>query len=231
MQPLAMNEDPEVGTVTVVREPRRPGDCWPALCALATIALLALTCLLVLLPLRTHQEKSRSSEGTMARSQGVNDLEVFMKQVGKAERAKIAAHLIALSSTKEKSVSWQNITDSTFTEGVEFKNNGLVIKTPGHYFVYTQVVFHGWGCQTKATYLSHNISLLSNSYPEENLLLKATKSVCHSGPHQQHWYKTSYQGAIFQFEEGDQIFSRVSERVVQYVDSTQGKTFFGIFAL
>ncbi|XP_032903355.1 tumor necrosis factor-like [Amblyraja radiata] len=130
-----------------------------------------------------------------------------------------------------KEVVWQDEADSTLTEGIDFENNGLVIRTAGQYFVYTQVVFHGRSCQEKPTYLSHNISSLSASYPDENLLLKAIKSVCEYGPHGEPWYKTSYQGAIFHFLEGDQIYSRVTEKVVSFVDIAHGKTFFGIFAL
>ncbi|XP_051899794.1 tumor necrosis factor-like [Pristis pectinata] len=226
--------DPESGRVLLVREPNKRTCLWQALCAVAVLGLVAVTSYLLLSQMRvlpTQQDESGGSEPAAERFKASNDLEQFMKQVGGAERAKIAAHLTASPTIRGKDVVWQKDTDSTFTEGVDFENNGLVIKTPGQYFVYTQVVFHGKGCRNEATYLSHNVSSLSVSYPEENLLLKATKSVCHYGPHQQHWYKTSYQGAIFQFEEGDHIFSRVNEMVVRYVDSAQGKTFFGIFAL
>ncbi|XP_059825212.1 tumor necrosis factor-like [Hypanus sabinus] len=228
-----MQLDPEAGKVVVLRESSRRGCFWPALCAIAMLGLVAVSSYLVLCQLRGPQAQQDKTGPVMPEKtfQTKEDLQQLMKQVGYAERAKIAAHLIALSSNRGKEVIWQDDTDTTLTNGVDFKGNGLVIKTPGQYFVYTQVVFHGKGCQNKATYLSHNVTLLSDNYPEENLLLKATKSVCHYGSTQQHWYKTSYQGAIFQFDEGDHIFSKVSEKVVHYVDRAQGKTFFGIFAL
>ncbi|XP_072405864.1 tumor necrosis factor-like [Chiloscyllium punctatum] len=133
--------------------------------------------------------------------------------------------------TKGGTVIWQNESDSTFTEGLEFRDNHLIIKRPGQYFVYTQVVFHSMECQPQAVYLSHELSKLSPSYPEEAILLKATKSACHSHQRKEPWYKTSYQGAIFEFLEGDQIFSRVNEETTGYVDTAEGKTFFGIFAV
>ncbi|XP_067865047.1 tumor necrosis factor-like [Heterodontus francisci] len=155
----------------------------------------------------------------------------LMKQVGNDPRRRIAAHLTASKALEGKNMIWQNEADSTFAEGVEFTDYSLVIKTPGRYFVYTQVVFYSRGCQNKTVYLSHELAKLSPSYPEEALLLRAIKSACHSRQHGEPWYKTSYQGAIFEFEEGDQIYSRVSEEVVGYVDTAQGKSFFGIFVL
>ncbi|XP_062903470.1 tumor necrosis factor-like [Mobula hypostoma] len=234
MNQYNMQLDPEAGKVVVLRESSRRGCFWPALCAVAMLSLVAVSSYLVLCQLRglpAQQDKTRDAELSETSFQAKDSLQQVMKQVGYAERAKIAAHLIALSNNRGKEVIWQEDTDTTLAKGVDLEGNGLVIKTPGQYFVYTQVVFHGKGCQDKATYLSHNVTLLSANYPEENLLLKATKSICHYGSNQQHWYKTSYQGAIFQFEEGDHIFSKVSENVVHYVDRAQGKTFFGIFAL
>ncbi|XP_051899472.1 lymphotoxin-alpha-like [Pristis pectinata] len=227
--------DPESGAIIVVRESKAKGHClWPTLCAVAVLGLVAVTSSFLLFQQRglpTQQKSSASQLQELEATSADSDLPRLMKQVGSDPRGKIAAHLTADSTVKVGEVIWQKDTDSTFTEGVDFENNGLVIKTPGQYFVYTQVVFYHGGCQDKAIYLSHNITLHSNSYDDETLLLKATKSVCHYGPHQQHWYKTSYQGAIFQFGEGDHIFSKVSEKVESYVDRTLGKTFFGIFAL
>ncbi|XP_069771707.1 uncharacterized protein [Narcine bancroftii] len=224
------NADPEAGTWVLIREREaRRRDCfWPTLWVLSVLGLTALICFLLL---SQWQETGDSQIRDLDTSATHHSLSRFMKQVGDDARGKTAAHLIASPTVKGKEVVWQDNVDSAFVEGVEFADNGLVIKTPGQYFVYTQVVFYHKGCQDKTIYLSHNISLHTESYEEDALLLKAIKSVCHYGRHPQHWYKSSYQGAIFQFHEGDQIFSRVSERVVQYVDSTMGKTFFGIFAL
>ncbi|XP_062903469.1 lymphotoxin-alpha-like [Mobula hypostoma] len=228
--------DPESGNIVVIRETKAKRDCfWPTLCALAILGLVAVISFLVLCQLRglpTQQKTDASELQKLEETSADGGLPRLMKQVGSNSRGKIAAHLVAHSNIKDGQIIWQKETDSTFGEGVDFEDNGLVIKTPGLYFIYTQVVFYHKGCQDNTIYLSHNMTSYTNSYEnEETLLLKATKSVCHYGPHQQYWYKTSYQGAIFQLEEGDHIFSRVSEKVVHYVDRTLGKTFFGIFAL
>eukprot|EP00061_Rhincodon_typus_P013737 g40297.t1 len=138
-----------------------------------------------------------------------------------------SANPIPLVSDK---LTWQEQAGIAFSYGVEFSNNSLLIKKPGFYFIYTQVVFHYDQCEESTIFLSHDVHKLSLAYPEETILLRATKSVCHHGSHSDPWFKTSYQGAIFEFEAGDRIFSRVSENVVKYLDKTEGKTFFGIFA-
>ncbi|XP_067829849.1 tumor necrosis factor-like [Heptranchias perlo] len=237
--------DLENGGVLVVRKTEEKSNCfWQALCATAVLGLLTVSSYLILCQLGvlpSNQKVTLNSgnaqiqdlrtQSVVMTSPGNSGQSHHMMQVGNDPRRKIAAHLTASQSIEGKNVIWQNEADSTLSEGVEFKDNRLVIKTPGLYFVYTQVVFFRMGCQGQPIFLSHELSKLSASYPEESLLLKATKSTCHYGKHGEPWYKTSYQGAIFEFEEGDQIFSRVNEEVVGYVDTAEGKSFFGIFAL
>ncbi|XP_072405775.1 tumor necrosis factor-like [Chiloscyllium punctatum] len=228
----------ENGGLLPIRESGSNTSCfWRALCTLAVLGLLLLSTFLFLLQFgvlspnqgsRSKLEVSHPSLTTAAQTSG---LPLLMKQVGSDPRPRIAAHLTASPTSKGGTVIWQNESDSTFTEGLEFRDNHLIIKRPGQYFVYTQVVFHSMECQPQAVYLSHELSKLSPSYPEESILLKATKSACHTHQRKEPWYKTSYQGAIFEFLEGDQIFSRVNEETTGYVDTSEGKTFFGIFAV
>ncbi|XP_060707165.1 tumor necrosis factor-like [Hemiscyllium ocellatum] len=233
----------ENGGLLPIRESGSNTSCfWRAVCALAVLGLLLLSTSLLLLQfgvLPTNQETLNSTPvpGQKMESYSAvtglpvrNGLPQLLQQVGSDPRPRIAAHLTALQ-TKGGAVIWQNESDSTFAEGLEFRDNRLIIKRPGQYFVYTQVVFHSMECQPQAVYLSHELTKLSPNYPEEAILLKATKSACHSHQRKEPWYKTSYQGAIFEFLEGDQIFSRVDEETTGYVDTTEGKTFFGIFAV
>ncbi|GCC39474.1 hypothetical protein chiPu_0023899, partial [Chiloscyllium punctatum] len=141
---------------------------------------------------------------------------------------------------RKKEVTWKNV--GVLSKGIEFKGNSLVIKSPGQYFVYSQVVFYGSECQGRTVYLSHELARLSASYRTKTPLVKAMKTVCHNlthgvptahgpatagGP----WYETIYQGAIFELAEGDQIFSRVSTDAARYVNTEGGMTYFGLFAL
>ncbi|XP_072115419.1 lymphotoxin-alpha-like [Mobula birostris] len=156
----------------------------------------------------------------------------LIKQVGDDPRRKIAAHLTANPDKgRFKELIWQDDVGIAFSYGIEFSNNSLLIQQPGLYFIYTQVVFYARECNGNTIFLSHDMHKLSPSYPEETILLKATKSVCHQQHYSDPWFKTSYQGAIFELEAGDRIFSRVPKQVVTYLDTKEGKTFFGVFAL
>ncbi|XP_041069152.1 tumor necrosis factor-like isoform X1 [Carcharodon carcharias] len=168
-----------------------------------------------------------------------DELPSLMKVMGRAPE-KITVHLTASRKIKgEKRVTWRNT--ESLPSGVEFKDNSLIIKVPGQYFVYTQVVFYGDSCKGKTIYLSHELAKLSASYGDRITLLGAVKSVCHPvqcrppptrGPWPgDPWYKTIYQGAIFEFLEGDRIFSGFSENSVRYVNTEVGRTYFGLFAL
>ncbi|XP_078271869.1 lymphotoxin-alpha-like [Rhinoraja longicauda] len=155
----------------------------------------------------------------------------LMKQVGNGPREKIAAHLTANPNRDISKLVWQDDVGIAFSYGIEFSNNSLLIQKPGLYFIYTQVVFYARRCEGRTVFLSHDMHKFSPAYPVETILLKATKSVCHYNQHGEPWFKTSYQGAIFELEADDRIFSRVSSGVVRYLDTKEGKTFFGAFAL
>uniref|UniRef100_UPI00398F1FEB tumor necrosis factor-like n=1 Tax=Pristiophorus japonicus TaxID=55135 RepID=UPI00398F1FEB len=231
--------DLENGGEAVGRRADSKRSCfWQSLCAVAVLCLLAISSYLLLCELGvlpSNQETARLQDSgyhsPLAKVAVNSGLPRLMKQLGNDPRGKIAAHLTASQTLKGEKVIWQDVADSTFVEGVEFRDNRFIIKTPGQYFVYTQVVFYSGDCQGNTIFLSHELAKVSPSYPEEFLLLKATKSACQYGPRTETWYKTSYQGAVFEFEAGDQIFSRVSEKAVGYVDASEGKSFFGIFAL
>ncbi|XP_043541601.1 tumor necrosis factor-like [Chiloscyllium plagiosum] len=220
------------------REAGSPQGSARCLTVLSTFTLLALvTGCGYLLFTQTHSPAP--SQANWVRQAGSEFLSFpfpglprLMKQVGSDPRPRIAAHLTANPIPQVSDVlTWQEQAGIAFSYGVEFSNNSLLIKQAGFYFIYTQVVFHYSQCEDSTIFLSHDMHKLSLAYPEETILLRATKSVCHHGSHSDPWFKTSYQGAIFEFEEGDRIFSRVSENVVRYLDKTEGKTFFGIFAL
>ncbi|XP_072405774.1 tumor necrosis factor-like [Chiloscyllium punctatum] len=169
-----------------------------------------------------------------------DELPRLMNLVGKVP-VKVTVHLTASQrQRRKKEVTWKN--GGVLSKGIEFKGNSLVIKSPGQYFVYSQVVFYSSECQGRTVYLSHELARLSASYRTKTPLVKAMKTVCHNlthgvptahgpatagGP----WYETIYQGAIFELAEGDQIFSRVSTDAARYVNTEGGMTYFGLFAL
>ncbi|XP_038672901.1 lymphotoxin-alpha-like [Scyliorhinus canicula] len=209
------------------------GRRWHRLsCSLVALAVLAISSYLVysqLIPQTTSQKAALSGAEDLSANSGLPHL---MRQVRNSPRERIAAHLTADPiNGNPNELTWQEDAGIAFSHGIEFSNNSLLIKRTGFYFIYTQVVFYYSQCEEDTIFLSHDMHKLSLAYPEETVLLKATKSVCHHGRHDDPWYKTSYQGAIFDFEAGDRVYSRVPSNVARYLDKAEGKTFFGIFAL
>ncbi|XP_067865045.1 tumor necrosis factor-like [Heterodontus francisci] len=209
------------------------------LCAITALGLVTFASYLLLGQLGVLSSKQKTALIVKsAQGQGVGDLPAeplnddlprLMNVVGKAPK-KIAVHLTASLNTRgKKKVTWQR--KGGLPSGVEFKDNGLVIRIPGRYFVYTQVVFYSRGCQNKPIYLSHELYKLSTSIRTKTTLLSTMKSTCHSVQHGDPWYKTTYQGATFEFVGGDHIFSRVGGNEVHYVNTEVGKSYFGLFAL
>ncbi|XP_059495611.1 tumor necrosis factor-like [Stegostoma tigrinum] len=191
-------------------------------------------------PPKQNTNLMRTAEACLPARPLHDELPRLMNLVGKVPE-KVAVHLAASQRQRgKKEVIWQSPGD--LSKGIEFKANGLVIKIPGKYFVYTQVVFYGSGCRGQAVYLSHELAKLSASYRTKTTLVRAMKTVCHTFGHKvstshgpdssrEPWYKTIYQGAIFELVEGEQVFSRVSGNAVRYVNTEEGMTYFGLFAL
>ncbi|XP_078075380.1 tumor necrosis factor-like [Mustelus asterias] len=210
-----------------------------ALCVIAVLALATLASYLFLCQLEIRASKQKAAligkaEDCLPVTRLHDEPPRPLGVVGEAPK-RIAVHLIAKYRVLgAKSVTWQTTRD--LPPGVEFTENGFVIKAPGLYFVYTQAVFRSAGCPRHIVYLSHKLARLSASYGTNITLLRATNSVCHPLPAgglqpADPWYNTIYQGAMFEFQEGDRIFSEVSERAVRYVDTEAEKTYFGLFAL
>ncbi|XP_072329672.1 tumor necrosis factor-like [Scyliorhinus torazame] len=212
---------------------------YQAFCAIAVLCLVTFASLLLLcrngvIPSKQKTALIRKGEGWPPAAPPHDGPPCPMGVVGRAPK-KITVHLTASHNIQGASrVTWEKT--EILPNGVEFKDNSLVIKTPGPYFVYSQTVFYSVGCQGQTIFLSHKLGRLSSSYGTNITLLSAMNTVCH--PRLTHglkrgepWYKTIYQGAMFEFLEGDRIFAEVGENTVRYVDTREGVTYFGLFAL
>ncbi|XP_007537201.1 lymphotoxin-alpha [Erinaceus europaeus] len=145
------------------------------------------------------------------------------------ENFKPAAHLVGDPST-QNSLHWRSNTDRAFLRhGFSLSNNSLLVPSSGLYFVYSQVVFSGDGCQPKNTplYLTHEVQLFSSQYPFHVPILSAQKSVC-PGP-QGPWVRSVYQGAVFLLTRGDQLSTHTDG--IPHLLLSPSSVFFGAFAL
>ncbi|XP_067829775.1 tumor necrosis factor-like [Heptranchias perlo] len=226
----------EAGREIVIEQPASQGSrLLKLICTVTVLVFVAVSLYLLFSQIGFPPSNQPGRKAALREAENLpanSGLPVLMKQVGNDLTTKIAAHLTAdPNKDKTKELTWQEEAGVAFSYGVEFFNNSLLIRKPGFYFIYSQAVFYAGSCNGHTIFLSHGMHKLSLAYPEETILLKATRSACHNGRHDDPWYKTSYQGAIFEFEAGDRVFSRVSQEVVKYLDTKEGKTFFGIFAL
>ncbi|XP_017651935.1 lymphotoxin-alpha-like, partial [Nannospalax galili] len=130
----------------------------------------------------------------------------------------------------QNALHWKADRDHAFLQGFSLNNNSLLIPTSGLYFVYSQVVFSGSSCFSEACsllYLTHEVQLLSSTYPQPMPLLSAHRSV-HPGIRER-WMCSMYQGAVFLLNKGDQLFTHTDGIFHLYIRSSN--VFFGAFAL
>uniref|UniRef100_A0A8C2RIU0 Tumor necrosis factor n=1 Tax=Capra hircus TaxID=9925 RepID=A0A8C2RIU0_CAPHI len=114
--------------------------------------------------------------------------------------------------------------------GVELKDNQLVVPTDGLYLIYSQVLFRGHGCPSTPLFLTHTISRIATKVN----ILSAIKSPCHretpEGAEAKPWYEPIYQGGVFQLEKGDRLSAEINQP--EYLDYAEsGQVYFGIIAL
>ncbi|XP_051899855.1 tumor necrosis factor-like [Pristis pectinata] len=205
-----------------------------AFCAVTVLGLLAYTSYLLCRQLAgspSHQTSSLMAEGSEGESvePASTGLPQVMNVVGRAPR-KVAVHLTASPNSQgKKRVTWRK--RGPLPAGVGFKGNGLVVRTPGRYFIYSQVSFYSRGCGDRPVFLSHQLQRLSSSYQGRQTLLSSLTSTCQHTQRGETWFEASYHGAAFELSAGDQIFSAVSPNSVAFVNREAERTYFGLFAL
>lgn len=124
--------------------------------------------------------------------------------------------------------------NALMANGVELKDNQLVVPTDGLYLIYSQVLFRGHGCPSTPLFLTHTISRIAVSYQTKVNILSAIKSPCHretlEGAEAKPWYEPIYQGGVFQLEKGDRLSAEIN--LPEYLDYAEsGQVYFGIIAL
>lgn len=128
--------------------------------------------------------------------------------------------------------------DSAFAQGgLRLLNNKIEVPENGLYFVYSQASFRvSWrdeGEQHPVT-LSHQVSRSSKSVGTKVALLSSVRSACQNLQEDDRrsgrgCYSTIYLGAVFKLHKGDKLETETSH--LKELDTDDGKTFFGVFAL
>ncbi|XP_029470430.1 tumor necrosis factor ligand superfamily member 15 [Rhinatrema bivittatum] len=137
-----------------------------------------------------------------------------------------------------QAVQWEDHRGLAFIKnGMKYENRSLKIPKSGDYYIYAQVTFResAVACteayvekkNKKLDYITQVIIRFTASYPEPELLVSGSKTLCEM---KNDWYTSIYLGGVFNMEQGDRLMVNVSD--ITRVDVTQEqKTYFGAFLL
>ncbi|XP_044064202.1 tumor necrosis factor b (TNF superfamily, member 2) isoform X2 [Siniperca chuatsi] len=163
-----------------------------------------------------------------------------------SSKAKAAIHLEGNyddSKSVKDQLEWRNGQGQAFAQGgFQLVNNQIVIPQTGLYFIYSQASFRvscsdadEEGAGKHLTPLSHRIWRYSDSIGNRASLMSAVRSACQDTAQEDSyraghgWYNAIYLGAVFQLNKGDRLWTETNQP--SELETDEGKTFFGAFAL
>ncbi|KFQ11984.1 Tumor necrosis factor ligand superfamily member 6 [Leptosomus discolor] len=136
-----------------------------------------------------------------------------------------AAHLTGNPAQRDLPLEWEPISGHAFTNGIQYRDQGLVINETGLYFVYSNVLFRGSVCSSQV--LTHIVYKKNPTSPGSHVLMEDKgMNYCTS---QKTWARKSYLGALFKLRKMDSLYVNVSK--IALVNFEESKTFFGLFKL
>ncbi|NWI92400.1 TNF10 factor, partial [Pitta sordida] len=124
---------------------------------------------------------------------------------------------------------WEHDSFHSHLQNITYRDGRLRIEQPGKYYVYSQIYFR----YRSASAQDSNPQLVQciqwqPSYNRPILLLKAVGTKCWA-PEAEYGLQALYQGGLFEFKAGDELFVSVSSLAISYNDATA--SYFGAFRL
>ncbi|XP_053288649.1 tumor necrosis factor b (TNF superfamily, member 2) [Pleuronectes platessa] len=237
-------------TVVLVEKPSSTGWMGKVLGGLFIVAL----CLggVMMLSFYWNRSESMLKSGqtaalTKTEADEKTDHHKTLKQISSKAKAihLVGSHQAKTKSSKEK-LEWKYNVGQAFAQGgFELVDNQIIIPETGLYFVYSQASFsvscsdddaEGKDARGRLTSVSHRIWRYAESMGVKDSLMSAVRSACHVGPTQdnafrdgQGWYNAIYLGAVFRLNQGDKLWTETN--MFAELETEDGKTFFGVFAL
>ncbi|XP_043995126.1 tumor necrosis factor a (TNF superfamily, member 2) [Gambusia affinis] len=150
--------------------------------------------------------------------------------------------------TINTSVKWMNKVNQAHSEGLQLKDNEILIPHDGLYFVYSQASFRV-SCSSNADdltsnrmiHLSHTVKRWSRSFGSNDersyrTLLHSVRTVCQGTASKDpdsagSRFSAVYMGAVFDLKSGDRLKTVMEEKMLEKLEEDAGKTYFGVFAL
>uniref|UniRef100_A0A672TH88 Tumor necrosis factor ligand superfamily member 6 n=1 Tax=Strigops habroptila TaxID=2489341 RepID=A0A672TH88_STRHB len=139
--------------------------------------------------------------------------------------ARTAAHLTGNPDQWDLPLAWEPISGHAFTNGIQYRDQGLVINETGLYFVYSNVLFRGSVCSSQV--LTHIVYKKNPALLGSHVLME-DKSINYCTG-QKTWARKSYLGALFKLRKMDSLHVNVSK--ISLINFEESKTFFGLFKL
>ncbi|KAM4722888.1 tumor necrosis factor ligand superfamily member 6 [Rhinophrynus dorsalis] len=140
------------------------------------------------------------------------------------KEGRLAAHVTG-KEDKHLPLAWEETYGRAFTNGIQYKNKGLVVNKTGLHFLYSSVYFRGTACQNQQ--LSHTVYKKPLRYPNELILMENIEY--HYCATNGKWGRHSYLGAVFNLSSYDTLYVNVSD--IRLVSFDESKTFFGLYKL
>nr|AEM59514.1 tumor necrosis factor alpha [Etroplus suratensis] len=237
--------DVEVGmeerTVVLVEKKSSAGWIWKMFGVLFIVALcfggvLLFACYWNKRPEMTQPGQTEASKEKSAADK--TDPHSTLRRI--SSKAKAAIHLEgSYDDELSSNLEWKNGQGQAFAQGgFKLENNKIIIPHTGLFFIYSQASFRvscggndEEGTGGGLTALSHRIWRFSDSIGSDSSLMSAVRSACQSTVEEdeQGWYNAIYLGAVFQLNKGDTLWTETNQQA--QLETDEGKTFFGVFAL
>uniref|UniRef100_A0A8V5HHV3 Tumor necrosis factor ligand superfamily member 6 n=1 Tax=Melopsittacus undulatus TaxID=13146 RepID=A0A8V5HHV3_MELUD len=126
---------------------------------------------------------------------------------------------------RDLTLDWESISGHAFTNGIQYRDQGLVINETGLYFVYSNVLFRGSVCTSQV--LTHIVYKKNPALLGSHVLMEDKGINYCTG--QKTWARKSYLGALFKLRKMDSLHVNVSK--ISLINFEESKTFFGLFKL
>ncbi|KFP70555.1 Tumor necrosis factor ligand superfamily member 6, partial [Acanthisitta chloris] len=203
------------------RERRGAGFLVFSLLILLALAGVGL-CMFQIFHLEKELAELRESTSTEHIPPALEKLIGEKEQLMKKEARK-AAHLTGSPAQRDLPLEWEPISGHAYTNGIQYRDRGLVINETGLYFVYSNVLFRGSVCTSQV--LTHVVYKRNPSSPGSHVLMEDKGINYCTG--QTTWARKSYLGALFKLRKMDSLHVNVSK--IALVNFEESKTFFGLF--
>ncbi|XP_076006304.1 tumor necrosis factor b (TNF superfamily, member 2) [Genypterus blacodes] len=231
-------------TVVLVEKKSSMGRIWKLCGALMTVAMCVGATLFVAWQWNGRPGTSVLSgqpEALIEKDAGAETTDPHHTLRRISSKAKAAIHLEGSYEDSKTLLEWRNGQGQAFAQGgFKLVNNQIIIPQTGLYFVYSQASFRvscneGDEERKRHAPLSHRIWRYSDSVGNKASLMSAVRSACQNSAQEdsyqvgEGWYNAIYLGAVFQLHKGDKLWTETNQ--LAELETEEGKTFFGVFAL